>query len=349
MRTFESRKAKREQVPILIGLVSASGAGKTFSALRLASGIQKFAGGKIFVIDTEARRALHYADRFDFEHIDFRAPFSPADYSDAIQYCADQGAKTIVIDSLTHEHTGAGGVLEMHEQELDRLSKGNDNRRKDMQFPAWAKPKAQRTKLLTLMTTQLECNFICTFRAKEKVKLIKRSDRKEGEDPVQSLGFMPIGGEEFVFEMTLNCLLMPNSGGVPTWRTDEIGERLMIKLPEQFRQIFANSAPLSEEIGAAMAKWAAGDASMRTLYEELRQTVKDATSIEQLEALVPRFKEIPDKKLMPATQFKALKALYAERKKTLEAAAADDGSYDDDEPHDPETGEVPLREPGSEG
>ena len=76
-RTFEDREAVREQVPLLVGLMGPSGGGKTFSALRLATGFQRVSGGDIFVIDTEARRALHYADRFKFRHIAFPAPFGP--------------------------------------------------------------------------------------------------------------------------------------------------------------------------------------------------------------------------------------------------------------------------------
>ena len=65
-RTFTDKEAKRMHVPLLIGLVGSSGSGKTFSALRIATGIQKVTGGDIYYIDTESRRALHYADAFKF-------------------------------------------------------------------------------------------------------------------------------------------------------------------------------------------------------------------------------------------------------------------------------------------
>jgi hypothetical protein len=52
---------------------------------------------------------------------------------------------------------------------------------------------------------------------------------------------------------------MPNSNGIPTWKSNEIGERMMIKLPEQFRQLASSSAPLSEDTGEVLARWAAGD------------------------------------------------------------------------------------------
>ena len=69
---------------------------------------------------------------------------------------------------------------------------------------------------------------------------------------------MPISGDEILFEMTLNCLLLPKAGGVPTWRSDQVGEKLMMKLPKQFEKLFAKQKPLDEDTGAALAEWARG-------------------------------------------------------------------------------------------
>ena len=76
---------------------------------------------------------------------------------------------------------------------------------------------------------------------------------------------MPVAGEELLFEMTVNCLLMPKSGGVPTWRSDQVGEKLMMKLPKQFESTFAEQKPLDESTGRALAQWAkGGQSSTRT-------------------------------------------------------------------------------------
>lgn len=78
-----------------------------------------------------------------------------------------------------------------------------------------------------------------------------------GQDP-QSLGWQPIAGEEFVFEMTVNCLLPPGANGVPEWNPDEKAEKQMVKLPGQFRSFLATGKPLSAEIGRQLATWATG-------------------------------------------------------------------------------------------
>jgi ABC-type dipeptide/oligopeptide/nickel transport system ATPase subunit len=250
-RKFEDTPAARVQTPLLVGLVGPSGSGKTFSALRLATGIQRISGGDIYAIDTEARRMLHYADTFKFRHLPFAAPFSPLDYLAAIEHCVKKGAKTIIIDSTSHEHEGPGGVLEEHESETDRLSALWKVSREQAQLSAWASPKAKRRALINAIT-QMEINFVFCFRAKRKIRIIP------GKKP-ETRGWMPIAGEEFIYEMALKCLLYPASDGVPTWNPKEADEKEMVKLPGQFRSIFAKPAPLSEDIGEQLARWAKGE------------------------------------------------------------------------------------------
>ena len=246
-REFQIKPATREAVPLIIGIVGPSGSGKTYSALRLATGI----GGKIIVIDTEARRSLYYADKFAFEHVDFKAPFGPLDYLAAIKQAVAAGARTIIIDSMSHEHEGPGGVLEQHDTEMDRLSSAWKTSRDKVNMSAWQAPKRDRRRLINEML-QMGVNFIMCYRAKEKMDL-------KGEKPKQ-LGWMPIAGEEYVYESTLTCLLYPSGGGVPQWHPAEMGEKAIIKLPGQFAAILEKTEPLSEAIGAALAKWAAGGA-----------------------------------------------------------------------------------------
>ena len=250
-RVFNAVPAVRESVPLLVGLTGPSGGGKTFSALRLATGIQTVTGGDIYCVDTEARRMLHYADQFKFRHVQFDAPFGSLDYLAAIRYCAGQGAKVIVVDSMSHEHEGPGGLLDFQAREFERMGS-----RESVKMLAWQKPKAARQALLNGIL-QIPANFVFCFRAKEKIKM----SNVGGKTQIVPQGFMPIAGEEFVFEMTVNCLLLPHANGVPTWQSDEPGERMMMKLPEQFRDVFREPRPLDEDTGRQLATWAAGGAT----------------------------------------------------------------------------------------
>jgi len=252
-RSFTASPAVRAQVPLLIGIMSPSGGGKTYSALRLATGIQQVFGGDIYGVDTENNRMLHYADKFKFKHVPFSAPFGSLDYLECLKWCNAQGSRITIVDSMTHEHVGEGGYLETAEAVVDRIA-GNDYRKREaVKMLGWAKAGPLRQKMIEGIK-QLDGAFIFCFRAKEKTKPVKKGDKTE----IIDMGFMPIAGEEWVYEMALNCMLEPRSEGVPTWRTDHVGERMMMKLPIQFKEIFAEQAPLSEDIGRQLATWAKG-------------------------------------------------------------------------------------------
>jgi hypothetical protein len=140
-----------------------------------------------------------------------------------------------------------------------------------VQLGAWSKPKQARSRLVQTML-QIPCNYVLCYRAKVKLKV------ETGKPPVVR-GWMPIGGEEWLFEMMVNCLLYPNAGGVPTWEPNEPAEREMIKIPEQFRPLLLEKyadKPLSEDIGQAMAVWAAGD-SAQASQADLEQGLASIT------------------------------------------------------------------------
>ncbi len=240
-RTFEDKPAVRERVPLWIGLFGASGSGKTYSAMRLATGIQRVFPGEIFGIDTEACRMLHYTPAFKFRHIEFNEPFRPADYLAAVEHCVDKRASVVVIDSMSHSWEGEGGVLQM----ADATGRSDAGK--------WQKPKEEHRKMVQGLL-QMRANIIFCFRAKPKIKMVK------GKEPIE-LGYQPIASDDLPFEMTLNCMLPPASFGVPDWNPEFKGERGMLKLPEQFRQMFASEPPpqLTEDLGEQLARWAAGD------------------------------------------------------------------------------------------
>jgi hypothetical protein len=290
-RQFEISPAVRKTVGLLIGLVGPSSSGKTYSALRLATGIQKVTGGDIDVIDTENGRALYYADKFKFNHLRFAAPFSPEDYLEAIRFCARRGSKTIVIDSMSHEHEGPGGVLEWHDRETERLAALWKTSKDKAQMAAWNPPKQARRRLINEVL-QLNVNLILTFRAKEKIKIVS------GKEP-QQLGWQPICGDEFMYEMVLQALLLPGSEGRPTWTPEMPAERAMIKLPLQFRDLFKkeDSAQLSEQVGEELAKWAAGGVKGNVDVDTLVADYAKCADPAQLPALEERrgamWKKIP--------------------------------------------------------
>jgi hypothetical protein len=260
-RTFTDSLAVRSATPLWVGLVGPSFSGKTFSALRLATGMQRVSGGDVFVVDTEARRALHYAEQFVFRHVPFEGPYSPDDYVAAFEHCVKRGAKVIVTDSFSHVWEGLGGVLEQHDAEVQRRAKGDDDKAERVKMAAWIEPKAKHRRMVNAMLT-MPVSFIICLRAKEKLRI------QPGKKP-EPRGWMPIASDELVFELTLKCLLLPGSDGVPTWHPEYNDEKQLIKLPQQFREMFKKPEQLNEDVGERLAAWAAGSVAATSLATEI--------------------------------------------------------------------------------
>lgn len=254
------KPAVKEQTPLLIGIVGPSGGGKSYSALRLATGIQQVVGGEIFGIDSEAGRMLHYAERFKFQHADFRPPFSSLNYLDAFQTAVKLGGKIIIMDSMSHEHEGTGGYKDLHEKELDRLA-GKDNRKREqVKFLSWAKPAEERRALINGIL-QLPACFIFCFRAKDRLQLVRDEQGKTKPVPI---GWQAIAGKEFVYEMVCRFLLPPGANGVPDW-SKEAWAHGVPKLSEDHKPLFHDGRALDEAAGIALAEWSTGKKIPETL------------------------------------------------------------------------------------
>jgi len=236
-------KAVRENVGLWINLIGGTGGGKTYTAMRLASGI---AGDKPFaVIDTENRRSLHYADAFKFDHAELKEPFTPDAYADAIVAADKAGYPVIVVDSGTHVWAGDGGVLDMQEAEFQRMGG-----RESAKMASWIKPKMAHKHMVSKML-QIKAHLILCLRAEQKIEMVKK-DGKMVVQPKQSLtgldGWLPVCDKNLPFEATCSFLLLADRPGLPH----------PIKLQEQHKAIFPLDTPITEESGRRLAAWASG-------------------------------------------------------------------------------------------
>lgn len=245
------RPAVRENVGLIVGIAGASGSGKTYSGLRLASGM---AGGKRFaLLDTEAGRASHYSDRFDFDVADLRPPFRPSAYAEAIREADKAGYPVIIIDSFSHEHAGEGGLLDWHEEELERMAGTDWKKREACKMAAWVKPKGDHKRLVSQLL-QVRAHLILLFRAEQKIEMVKVDGRMEIQPKKIASGFsdwIPVCERNILYELTASFLLTPDAPGLPK----------PIKLQEQMREFVDLKAPLNEEAGKKMAAWAKGGAA----------------------------------------------------------------------------------------
>lgn len=257
--TTTFRKALRENVGLWINLIAGTGAGKTYTGMKLAEGI---AGDKPFaVIDTENRRALHYADKFRFDHAELRAPFRPDAYAEAIKAADAAGYPVIMVDSGSHVWNGDGGVLDWQEDEQDAMVKRakdrNDSRpewqiREGGKMSAWIAPKKAHKQMVSAML-QCRAHLILCLRAEQKIEMVKEGNKwviQQKQSLVGRDGWIPLCDKNLPFEATCSLLLLASNPGVP----------LPIKLQDQHKELFPLDKPIATETGRKLAEWAAGGA-----------------------------------------------------------------------------------------
>jgi AAA domain len=165
------KKATKSNLKIRLALSGASGSGKTFSSLSIASHI----ASKIALIDTERGSASKYADIFSFDACELDN-YHPAKYIEAIQNAETMGYEIIIIDSLSHawfsELELAGG-----------------------RFDGWSKVRPLERKLIDAIIGS-KCHIIATMRSKtewlveetQKNGKASYNPKKVGTAPIQSNG-----------------------------------------------------------------------------------------------------------------------------------------------------------------
>ena len=249
---FEFKRAVREAVGLVIGFAGGTGSGKTMTALEVATGIS---GGKPFaLIDTEAGRAKHYASDYAFDHGDLHPPFRPQAYAEAIFAADDAKYPVIVVDSMSHEWAGEGGILDWQEEELDRMAGDDWKKREACKMAAWIKPKMDHKKMVQRLL-QVRAHLILCFRAEEKVDMVRDDDGRMKIVPKVTRtgldGWVPICEKSLPYELTASFLLTADKPGFPK----------PIKLQQQHRPFFPLDKPITREAGRKLAEWAAGTAA----------------------------------------------------------------------------------------
>lgn len=284
MSDFKFNRAKREGVGIIVGVSGGTGSGKTFSAMLLAKGI---AGDKPFcVIDTEAGRAKHYADRFTFDHGDLVAPFTPEAYTKAILAADAAKYPVIVVDSISHVWAGDGGILDMAEGELKRMAGDDWKKRESCAMASWVRPKMAHKRMVQRLL-QIRAHLVLCFRAEEKIEMKKNAKGKMEVVPKQGPtglnGWMPVCEKNLPYELTASFLLTADAPGVPK----------PIKLQEQHKPMFPKDKTISEQSGRLIAEWAGGGAPRPAAVTEDPERI--AGDLPDLPALVKAVGLRPDR------------------------------------------------------
>ena len=256
--SFKFRPAERTAAKPLICFYGQSGGGKTLSALLLARG---FVGenGKIAMLDTESGRGEIYSDVVPggYSVAEIIAPFTPQNYVGALK-AAEKEGDVVIIDSVSHEWEGTGGVLDMAGAEAAKRGGGLHN---------WIEPKKAHQQFV-LALLQSPATVIICCRAKHKTKQTKS---KSGKTEVIKDDFTsPIQADEFIFEMTVHAEVLQDH----TLRVTKCSH-------PDLQKIFKTGIIIDVKTGEQLADWAAGAGKLKVdkpIVEDKEWMVTDEAS-----------------------------------------------------------------------
>jgi hypothetical protein len=201
---MEIRQAKRTKARLRVGLQGPAGSGKTYSALLLGYGITND-WTRITLIDTENSSGDLYAHLGPYNVIPLNAPYTPERYIEAIQLAersfvanvasvaspenatnATNPPQVIIIDSISHEWEGIGGILETHGNMA-----GNS-------FANWSKLTPRHNAFINAILHST-AHVICTIRSKQDYVLTE----KNGKMVPEKVGMKGVTREGVDYELTL--------------------------------------------------------------------------------------------------------------------------------------------------
>ena len=230
---FNAQKALREKIFTKLAIMSPSGGGKTYSSLRVATGmaeeIEKMTGkkGRILLGNTEGARGRYYADEFDYDIVDLESPYNPELFVDFIKFAVDEQYDILIIDSSSAEWEGKGGCLELHQ------NAGGT-------YQAWGKVTPRHDRFIQAIATS-PIHIIATMRGKDQYE-IEKDDKGKVNVKKLGVGAKQRDGFEYEFTCTFNLDL----------------DSHFAKSQKDNTHLFENEGDvlLSEEHGKKVIKWA---------------------------------------------------------------------------------------------
>lgn len=174
--------------------------------------------------------------------------FGPERWIEVIDAAEAARLPVLVIDSFSHAWEGVGGVLDLHSQVLDRLTRGDDSKKDQRSQLAWAEVKPRYRRLIDRIV-RAKCNIIICTRAKPVMQDKTGQNARPTKTRMKNVPWDPAADGDLMFEMTAMFILDPGKPGHPVHQ---------IKCADEFKMLFGAGEELGEQTGFAMAEWARG-------------------------------------------------------------------------------------------
>lgn len=236
---IQLKKATRKQVKLRLNISAPSGAGKTYSALRMAYGITGD-WSKVAVIDTENGSASLYSNLGDFNVVDLQPPFTPEKYVEALSACSAAGMEVIIIDSSSHEWVC---LLEENELLAQSTFKGNT-------WSAWSKTTPRHDRFIAAV---LHCPAHVITCTRSKMETVMGEGKK-----VHKVGMKDVQREGWEYELTVSL---------------NIDRETHLAIPSKDRtNLFEGKQPflITEETGQLIKEWCeSGESELQSAINEM--------------------------------------------------------------------------------
>lgn len=257
---MEIIKAQRKQAVIKMAVQGPSGAGKTFSSLILAYGLVGD-WNRIAVVDTENNSSHLYSHLGSFNVLSLSEPFSPERYIEAIEACEKAGMRSIIIDSISAEWEGAGGIIESHGNMA-----GNS-------FTNWNRITPRHNAFVQKIL-QSPSHIILTIRSKQDYVLTD----KNGKMVPEKVGMKGVTREGMDYEVTI---------------VFDIDIRHQATTSKDRTGLFSNPMPflISEHTGQRIKTWCLGE----DLLKNIEDQITNASTVQELRNLLIKYPTLRDK------------------------------------------------------
>jgi hypothetical protein len=243
-------KAERKQAVIKLAIQGPSGSGKTYSSLLLAYGLVG-SWNQISVIDTENNSSHLYSHLGNYNVLSLTEPFSTERYIEAIEICEKADMNVIIIDSISQNWEGAGGILEIHSNMV-----GNS-------FTNWNKITPKYNAFVQKIL-QSRCHIISTIRSKQDYILTD----KNGKTVPEKVGLKGITRDGAEYDYTL---------------VFDIDIKHQVTASKDRTGLFVNPLPftITEQVGSKIRTWCLGEDLVRNVEEQITaaKTVQELRNI----------------------------------------------------------------------
>jgi hypothetical protein len=258
---MQLQTANRQQTVIKLALQGPSGSGKTFSSLLLAFGLVGN-WNQIAVIDTENNSSHLYSNLGSYNVLSLSEPFSPERYIEALEFCEKAGMRAIIIDSISQEWEGAGGIIESHANMAGSNS-----------FINWNRMTPRHNAFVQKML-QSPCHIIATIRSKQDYVLTD----KNGKLVPEKVGLKGVTRDGMDYEFTLVL---------------DLDIKHQATTSKDRTNLFTNPLPftITEQTGSKIRIWCLGE----ELIKNAEMQINEAKTVQELRSILIKYPTLRDK------------------------------------------------------